>query len=76
MAGVDRHDATRALEQELGVLMHRLRQVMGERARLVHPEVNVAGYNMLMALQESPQRASELAEAFAIDKGAVSRLIS
>lgn len=69
-------DATRALEQELGVLMHRLRQVMGERARLVHPDINVAGYSLLMALQQAPQRSSDLAEAFAIDKGAVSRMVS
>lgn len=58
------------------MLMHRLRQVMGERARLVHPDVNVAGYSVLMALQQAPQRSSDLAEGFALDKGAVSRMIA
>ena len=67
----------RMLEHEMGVVMRRIRRNIGERARLVHPELSAAGYSMLLALDEGgPRRSSELAELFAIDKGAVSRQVA
>jgi DNA-binding MarR family transcriptional regulator len=67
-------ETMRALEHEVGVLVRRVRRVIAERARMVHPELSAVSYSMLGALQsEGPKRASDLVELFSIDKGAVSR---
>lgn len=71
-----RADATRNLEHELGVMIRRVRRAIGTRARLVDPELPSAAYSLLSELYKSgPRRSSELAELFAIDKGAVSRQV-
>jgi DNA-binding MarR family transcriptional regulator len=62
------------LELELSVLVRRLRRVIGERARTIHPDLAPAGYLMLAYMAErGPVRASAVVEAFNLDKGAVSR---
>jgi len=72
----ERAAATTALEHELGRMLRRIRRTTGRRARLVHPDLPAASYLMLTAVRDSgPHRSSELAEMFAIDKGAVSRQI-
>lgn len=64
------------LEQEVGVLIRRVRRVIGERARAVHPDLQPASYLMLSYLTtEGPQRSSVLAERFGVDKGAISRQV-
>lgn len=68
-------ETVRSLEHEMGVLVRRLRRLIAERARLVHPDLAPIGYSMLMALQDEPRRASELVDLFSIDKGAVSRQV-
>lgn len=66
----------RALEHEMSVLVRRIRRVIAERARMLHPELTPVAYSMLMALSDSgPRRASDLVELFSIDKGAVSRQV-
>lgn len=66
----------RALEHEMGVLVRRIRRLIAERARLVHPELSPVGYSMLVALNDGgPRRASDLVDMFSIDKGAVSRQV-
>jgi DNA-binding MarR family transcriptional regulator len=66
----------RALEHEMGVLVRRIRRMIAERARMVHPELSPVAYSMLMALNDSgPRRASDLVDIFSIDKGAVSRQV-
>lgn len=66
--------ALRALEHEMTMLVRRLRRVIAERARLVHPDLSPVSYSMLTALHDSgPMRASDLVGLFSIDKGAVSR---
>ena len=66
----------RALEHEMGVLARRIRRVIAERARMLHPELSAVSYSILGALMDSgPRRASDLVELFSIDKGAVSRHI-
>lgn len=66
----------RALEHEMGVLVRRIRRLIAERARMVHPDLSPVGYSMLMALNDSgPRRASDLVDLFSIDKGAVSRQV-
>jgi DNA-binding MarR family transcriptional regulator len=65
-----------ALEHEMGVLVRRLRRVIAERAKMVHPDLSPVAYSMLTALADSgPRRASDLVDQFSIDKGAVSRQV-
>lgn len=71
-----RSDALRRLEQEVAVLVRRVRRVIGERARLVHPELQPASYLMLGYIRDhGPLRASALCTVFDLDKGAVSRQV-
>ncbi len=65
-----------ALEGEVGLLLHRVRRVIGERAQSVHPELSGSSYLLLGQLAEhGPLRSSTLVETFGVDKGAVSRQI-
>ena len=62
------------LEVELSVLVRRIKRVIGERARLIHPDLTPMGYLLLGYINErGPVRASSVVEAFNLDKGAVSR---
>jgi DNA-binding MarR family transcriptional regulator len=71
-----RTDLLGGLEREVGVMIRRIRRVIGERARAVHPELQSSSYLMLSWLIEhGPQRASAMSEAFGIDKGAISRQV-
>lgn len=71
-----RADSLRDLEHEVGVLIRRVRRVIGERARAVHPELQPASYLILSTVaQGEPVRASVIAELFDVDKGAVSRQV-
>ncbi len=71
-----RADSIRKLEQEVGVLIRRVRRVIGERARLVHESLQPASYLMLGHIAENaPIRASAMVEVFDIDKGAISRQV-
>lgn len=75
-ATTTRTGTVRQLEHEMGVLVRRVRRVIGERARAVHPDLQPASYLMLAHLDESgPQRGSSLTETFGIDKGAISRQV-
>ncbi|HTW13745.1 MAG TPA: MarR family transcriptional regulator [Nocardioides sp.] len=65
-----------SLEQEVGVLIRRVRRVIGQRSELVHPQLQYGAYLMLgYLINHGPLRASALAEVFDIDKGAISRQI-
>lgn len=69
-----RRQSLRAIEQEVGVLIRRVRRVIGERARAVHPDLQSASYLLLVHVAEvGPVRASALVEDLGLDKGAVSR---
>lgn len=62
------------LELELSRLVRRIRRVIGERARTIHPDLSPAGYLILAyTIERETVRASEVVEAFHLDKGAVSR---
>ena len=68
--------AMRTIEHEIGVLMRRVRRVVGERAREVHPDLLPAGYLVLAQVQEDGRtRASDLGCTLQLDKGAVSRTV-
>jgi DNA-binding MarR family transcriptional regulator len=69
-----RAESLRHLEREVAVLIRRIKRVIGERARAVHPDLQPASYLMLSWLaDEGPVRATSMVENFNIDKGAVSR---
>jgi DNA-binding MarR family transcriptional regulator len=72
-----RAETLRALEHEVGVMIRRVRRVIGVRAQMVHPELQPASYLLLSSIAQSgPVRASALVELFDTDKGAVSRQVS
>ncbi len=76
MRTTGRTDLLQGLEQEVGVMIRRIRRVIGERARSVHPDLQSSSYLMLSWLeQHGPMRASAMAESFGIDKGAISRQV-
>ncbi len=65
------------LEHEVGVMIRRVKRVIAERARAVHPDLAPSSYLMLAFVAESgPMRASEIADQFAMDKGAISRQVT
>jgi DNA-binding MarR family transcriptional regulator len=73
---MSRADELGRLEQEVGVLIRRVKRVIGERARAVHPDLQPASYLMLTFLAtEGPQRSSVMSERFNVDKGAISRQV-
>jgi DNA-binding MarR family transcriptional regulator len=72
---VDR-DLMQTLESEIGLMLRRIKRVVCERAQEVHPELQSGAYSILATLADvGPRRASEVAETFHIDKGAVSRQV-
>lgn len=72
-----RAESLMRLEQEVGVMIRRVKRVIGERAHAVHPDLQPASYLMLAYLgQHGPMRASVAAEMFNIDKGAISRQVA
>ncbi|TNM36434.1 winged helix-turn-helix transcriptional regulator [Nocardioides albidus] len=71
-----RASALSDLEVEVGVLIRRVRRVIGERARAVHPDLMPSSYLMLSYVREhGPLRASAMCAVFEIDKGAISRQV-
>jgi len=73
---LSRADELGRLEQEVGVLIRRVKRVIGERARAVHPDLQPASYLMLTYLAtDGPQRSSVVSERFNVDKGAISRQV-
>ena len=71
-----RYDDLRRIEAEVGTLIRRVKRVMGERAREVHPDLHPMTYFILSHLaQHGPLRAADLSDAFGMDKGGVSRQV-
>ncbi|WP_183093527.1 MarR family winged helix-turn-helix transcriptional regulator [Nocardioides stalactiti] len=69
-------ETLRLLEQEVGVLVRRVRRVIGQRALAIHPDLQPVAYLMLgYVLHHGPVRASALCQAFDMDKGSVSRQV-
>lgn len=71
-----RPESILALESEVLVLIRRIRRVIGDRARMVHPELHPSAYLLLVSLSEGgPVRSSSFVEKLEVDKGAVSRQV-
>ena len=69
-----RVETLRTLEQEMGVVVRRVRRVIVERARAVDPELQIAGFLVLSFLAgKGPARSADVVEELGIDKGAISR---
>lgn len=73
---LSRAASLRTVEREVGVLIRRIKRVIGERARAVDPALQTASYLLLDYLaQHGPMRSSDLVETFNVDKGAISRQV-
>ena len=71
-----RYDDLRRVEAEVGSLIRRVKRVMGERAREVHPDLHPMTYAILTHLATNgPMRGADLSDAFGMDKGGVSRQV-
>ena len=71
-----RYDDLRRIETEVGTLIRRVKRVMGERAREVHPDLHPITYFILTHLAvHGPLRGADLSDAFGMDKGGVSRQV-
>ena len=67
-------DSLRAIENELGVLLRRVRRQSAVNARRIHPELQPTAYAILRhVLEGQPARAAHIVDQLGIDKGAVSR---
>ena len=66
----------RALEEELLILFRQVRRASVSRARCIHPDLQLAGYAVLLWLAANDHaRSADVATALDMDKGAVSRQI-
>ena len=73
----DKIGSLRVVEGEFGLVLRRIRRVMYERARGLHPDMSAPSYWIMAALNErGPTRAADLVETFGLDKGAVSRYVA
>lgn len=73
---MSREEQLRRIEGEVGVLIRRVKRVLADRARAVHPDLHPRTWFLLSHLVEAgPRRASDVAERFAMDKGDVSRQV-
>ena len=64
------------LEHEVGVVIRRVKRVIGERARAVHEDLQPGSYLVLTYLESTGScRSTAIAGAFDMDKGAVSRQV-
>ncbi len=71
-----RGDALGALEHEVGVVIRRVKRVIGVRARAVHADLQPGSYLVLTHLAATGScRSSAIADAFDMDKGAISRQV-
>lgn len=71
-----RYDDLRGIETEVGTLIRRVKRVMGERAREIHPDLHPITYFILTHLaMHGPLRGADLSDAFGMDKGGVSRQV-
>lgn len=72
--GAVRADLLTTLESEVGVLIRRVKRVIGQRAQSVDPDLAPASYLVLaFVAEQGPVRATTFVDRFAIDKGAISR---
>lgn len=69
-----RADLLAGLDGEVAVMVRRIRRVIAQHARDVHPDLQTASYLLLAWLANNgPQRGSVVADQLGIDKGAISR---
>jgi DNA-binding MarR family transcriptional regulator len=74
MSGGSRAVAVQSIEDQIGVLVRRLKRTITERAQAIHPDLQGPSYLVLSWLAEhGPVRASAIVEVFGTDKGALSR---
>ncbi len=70
-------DAVRRIEQELVVLIRRVRRNMTRQAHAVDPGLHAGGYAVLLSvLEHDALRSKDLAEVLDVDKAVVSRQVA
>jgi DNA-binding MarR family transcriptional regulator len=75
--GVTTDEAVRRIEQELIVLIRRVRRNVTTRAQALHPDLHAGGYAVLLCVAEhGTPRAKDLAEILDVDKAVVSRQVA
>lgn len=75
--GVDFEQSLHRIQQEVVVLLHRVRRTTIEHARRIHAELQPAAFSLLVVVADrEPVHASDLVELTGVDKGAVSRHIA
>ncbi len=68
--------AIAAVEDQFGIVFNRARIVWAESAKLVHPQLQPAGYKLLSSIvRAGSTNAHALAELYDMDKSAISRQI-
>ena len=71
-----RADSLHQIEHEVSAMIRRIRRVIGDQARALHPDIQPSSYLLVAHVAEQgPVRSSRVVEAFGIDKGAVSRQV-
>jgi DNA-binding MarR family transcriptional regulator len=76
VSAVTRNDDLRRIEAEVASLIRRVKRVVGDRAREVHPDLHPMTYFILTHLAANgPMRGADLSDAFSMDKGGVSRQV-
>lgn len=74
--GEDLLTSVRRVEAELTRLVRTVKRQAGANAHLVHPDLQGSGFQVLLyVVGNAPVRASEVAAALDMDKGAVSRQV-
>jgi DNA-binding MarR family transcriptional regulator len=70
-------DAVRRIEQELIVLIRRVRRNTTRQAHAVDPDLHASGYSMLRSvLEHDALRSKDLADLLDVDKAVVSRQVA
>lgn len=73
---MSREQSLVALEQEVGVMLRRVRRVLGVRAAAVDESLPASSYLVLVYVAEhGPVRAADIVDVFETDKGAISRQV-
>ena len=72
----DRSADLRRIEGEVGVLIRRVKRVLAERARMLHPDLQPLTLVLLgHVMEHGPVRAADLVGTLGLDKSGVSRQV-
>lgn len=77
MTIVTKSDSILDIEREVRALVHRVRRTSMDNAQLIHPELPISAYAVLLfILDNGPIRAQEIVDSLGVDKATISRQIA